>query len=34
VAWSRVALGRHTPAQVVAGLAAGSAVTIAVLFLY
>ncbi|MHB9148938.1 MAG: hypothetical protein ACYC33_02455 [Thermoleophilia bacterium] len=34
VAWSRVILGRHTTAQVSAGLAAGAALTIAVLSLY
>ena len=34
VAWSRVVLGRHTLAQVLAGLAVGSALTILVLILY
>lgn len=34
VAWSRVALGRHTLAQVLAGIAVGSTLTIIVLSLY
>jgi membrane-associated phospholipid phosphatase len=34
VAWSRVALGRHTLAQALAGVAVGSALTILVLLLY